>query len=170
MAYLVASLLFCVIEGTISTLNQRRFFLRVLRIRGDPDTHCDGKRILFPLEGVTLDCLSPALSRFSRVPVIDSRKQSGRLSAPVARNHVDLARMLDQKHAQIFENKVSGRMAKRIIEALKVINIENQQTQVLMLAAGSLEFTIQRILKISMVEEPRQTVRCGELFHAFDNG
>src|SRR5690606_39201051 len=125
------------------------------------DARADGQRR--PDESARLDLEPEALGGIERAREIGLRQDDGEFLATEARDAIDAAKALAQDLRESDEDLVAEEVAARVVDALEVVQVHEDQGHSELVALGATDLLGQPGEQPSLVVQPGEVVGVGEL-------
>src|SRR4051812_22684298 len=141
------------VERGVRLGDQRLLVLRALGHRRDAEARGDRQRLVSvqALDAELLDGLAHALGGQLRALQIGLGQDHGHFLAAVARGLVDVARQLSQHARDLAQDDVSLLVAVGVVDRLEVVDVEHDQRDRLVEAAGTLDLARERVVEVAQV-------------------
>src|SRR5690606_32273947 len=110
------------------------------------------------LEFVLLDGRAEPFGEHARVRVYQFGAEDGEFLAAVARDDVDLAGAEGGKLGDLPQHEVASAVPVGVVAGAEMIDVEEQQRERTIVAAGAAELAVEGLVEITTVEHLRQTV------------
>ena len=153
------------VHRVVGVLEERVRVGRVLRVQRDADRRADVEERIGDLEGLVErggDPLARGLRGTARVLVAAGAEQEQELVAALARQHVAGPREVRDAARGLGQHRVAGLVAERVVDELEVVEVEVEERERAVGAAGAAEVAADLLLQERPVREAGEAVVVGE--------